>query len=1253
MAAAAADGDGSGGFFSGAWSRLRAAASGLRSRRDASGGGGGGDDAEKSEAEEEATVRSRMARRAAAARRVGRKLALVSFNLEVLVFVYAIWRARRRNLSWRQPIQALPMLIIPALATLIYAAVVRFTRKLLLKDKKMLERLKEVKQENDFVPVKFDEKQHNSDKKCDLVDAANNLLAAVGSVETSELVKHRQPIINLGDDGGGNMSWGHSNDFEPMYSDGLRHARFSMDETGTTKSNAVGQHINFSPEHVIGDSEDSDCMERTVESQDSGADVEEKDMAHSTVDTSSCLPGSSINHINSSSMEYAECSPPLSSPKSNGGQAEEDAAQIALTGSTLNFSAVAEVFHLGVEEKESSKFCVTEENSMTSISENELLVCPCAVNNVEHCLGTSEFSLCSQETEKVDRAGDICIIKVSSELSFLSSSELDLEGGKDASEKVSCMLKSQESDAVVNTEEEALWGPLVVTTVEEFPANMIEVPAIVNFSVVSPESNYPPSVESLAEENEGSKDEETYDVYIPEQKGQEAFMGRLVDGSFQGSFATSSCSEVAKITEVPGVVKEGMSEPQDEGATNHQKDVSASSGDGGNTTTMIGGDSVSLQLSPEANTFEALQETLSDPFDHNICHSAGIILSSSETSNNEAYSSNSSPYFVYDNMVEGKAPFAVQGICSESKEEMNFAFLDTPILLDEATVEQSWTVNSGHSLFLPDSNRTQSLHDIKPAANFDLEESPDHSINPEIFSLYSRSSSCVSEVYMIETLRGGAIPEQQNDHDFSFIDRNAGNKIIEYVDSTENFMNNAQSSELIPKAKLTGSPNGGKEETAVQEHEVSSNLVNCLKTPDVGNGMGETDNYSSFVPRVDLEGLETGLGFSELQCEIDSTFHRTKVSPKDAKNGGNYLTNTDISNEMPTDALQSAQQVLSKSQDGGVFTLNGTYLSNYEIGNAENYFTADYASDLQNTPGSHRFREHASRESQPQDLLSLKEAFIYTNEVCVDENNSDNAKSSLHPAYANLAEYLGSDQRGTPQQQDETSLSDEDIHMGHQGSTSENHFSISGFQQGPFEANDETSSSIFETLASENISNGLMSSSHTSMKESVRSSQKGFLNPLMETIDTFDKIPGDERVNKSVNEDDPSCEPIAITLAGVDHKSEDLDKDHENNSVDLGAAQIAPALLQKHSVKHYAKDASWRDMAMGMSNDFKAARVAGLRQRKPMFTVSSTTGSSTMSELADVQYTEPVDDDTNPTLLSSTANSQDRSNDMTASMSME
>ncbi|CAN6232812.1 unnamed protein product [Urochloa humidicola] len=91
------------GFFSTVCSRLRAACSSWR-RNDGA--------VCDTQLGQEATVRSRLARRAGAARRFGRNLAFVSFNLEVLLFVYAFWRARRRNLNWRQPFQALPMLLI-------------------------------------------------------------------------------------------------------------------------------------------------------------------------------------------------------------------------------------------------------------------------------------------------------------------------------------------------------------------------------------------------------------------------------------------------------------------------------------------------------------------------------------------------------------------------------------------------------------------------------------------------------------------------------------------------------------------------------------------------------------------------------------------------------------------------------------------------------------------------------------------------------------------------------------------------------------------------------------------------------------------------------------------------------------------------------------------------------------------------------------------------------------------------------------
>jgi hypothetical protein len=79
----ATSGDAPAGLFSGVWLRLRDAASLWRRRGQAPGGDDGRGEENDAEEDEEAAVRSRLARRAAAARRLGRKLAFVSFNLEV------------------------------------------------------------------------------------------------------------------------------------------------------------------------------------------------------------------------------------------------------------------------------------------------------------------------------------------------------------------------------------------------------------------------------------------------------------------------------------------------------------------------------------------------------------------------------------------------------------------------------------------------------------------------------------------------------------------------------------------------------------------------------------------------------------------------------------------------------------------------------------------------------------------------------------------------------------------------------------------------------------------------------------------------------------------------------------------------------------------------------------------------------------------------------------------------------------------
>ncbi|TVU27592.1 hypothetical protein EJB05_19085 [Eragrostis curvula] len=735
------------GFFSGILSRLRAAASGWR-RRD--------DPADEIE-EEEATARSRLARR-----RLGRKLAFVSFNLEVLVFVYAFWRTRRLD----------------------------------LKDKKLIERLQEKKQASDCVLRELDQNEQESGGKYDLMDDPSNFSTAAASAETSKFGTSQQPIVNLRDDGGGDISWDHSKDFQPTCTDGLRWRGSSIEKAYTTSSNAVLQLIGWSTEHLADDPEELDYTQRNVGHHCYlRTEVAVNSMVYSSAEAGTCLPDCSIVDVNSNGMNHAVCSPPPSSLKYNGGLAEENPLQKALTQPNSDLSAFAELLEEGRQENKSSKFHVSEEDGMSFISKKEHFVVSYAVENKEQYLETSSgLALCSQDTDKEDVAGGVCFVKVSPELTLLSSTELVVECSKDASNKESCELNTQdENDVAVNSEEEALLGPHVVSTSEhccESPgfflcgqdSNKMEIPAVVNVVAVSTKPNYPAPVESLthALDDDGSTGDETSNVHLLAQMSQEALVDPLVVDSFEDSFATSkllSHSEAFKMTEVPG---EDLSELLDEGASNHQNDGAIFSEYGGNTDNMIG-DSMSVQLIAESNILEAHQggqEALSVPIHDSSSHSAGIFLSSSEVFDDEAYSSNSNSIFLCTDSMEDKAPVSFQGGPSESKDEMNFAFLDTPILLDEVTSTESWTDNAECSQYIRDNASIKSLHDVNQVplktseiSNFGLEESlvsTEEGIKSEIFSLYSRSSSCVSEVNMIETLSGVAFPEPKNDNHFKF-----------------------------------------------------------------------------------------------------------------------------------------------------------------------------------------------------------------------------------------------------------------------------------------------------------------------------------------------------------------------------------------------------------------------------------------------------------------------------------------------------
>ncbi|PAN09114.1 hypothetical protein PAHAL_1G459800 [Panicum hallii] len=92
-------------------------------------------------AEEEAAVRARMERRHA----VRRRIAVTSMSLEVVALVHGLWKATRRGFSsskLKLIKLLLPAVAIPALATLVLAALARFRRSLDARDQQHLDRLR-------------------------------------------------------------------------------------------------------------------------------------------------------------------------------------------------------------------------------------------------------------------------------------------------------------------------------------------------------------------------------------------------------------------------------------------------------------------------------------------------------------------------------------------------------------------------------------------------------------------------------------------------------------------------------------------------------------------------------------------------------------------------------------------------------------------------------------------------------------------------------------------------------------------------------------------------------------------------------------------------------------------------------------------------------------------------------------------------------------------------------------------------------
>lgn len=707
-------------------------------------------------------------------------------------------------------------------------------------------------------------------------------------------------------------------------------------------------------------------------------------------------------------------------------------------------SLQAELRGGGVEENEQSNFHLPKEIRPPFNLEEEVLLCPVAADNTEYCEGTPEFSSCGQESEEIEVTGTVSFIKDSPELSFLSSPELVAEGGDDAREKETRELNTnEENETLINLEE------VVVSTTDQCletselslsseVAKTTNVPDIVSFVTVSPELNYSVSPELLAEGDDDIKEDETSDLHLHEQKAlpfnlEEPFLDPLVVDSTEDALAKS---DVGKITEVHGVVEGVLPESEDEEAVDHLKPVLASPDDDSTAQNLIS-NSTSAQFIPDSSVKEASQagqQALLESPHESTCHSEGTFLSSGEVNHDE---------------VKVETPFAGQEGLSKSEDEIASTSLETSILLDEVRTAENLTGNFGPSQSTPDRNDFQSLHDQEQAPSETLQDvnfliegshtSSDEGINSEIFSLYSRSSSCVSEINMLESLRSGSSSEPENDRGLSFDERNR--VIFHNMDSTESYTNNPVTAESILETDMIETPNVADEATAGSLQELSYNFMGTFVAPDVINGMTQSDQHldlssSSFAPVVDaFETLQTGQGFSEPQLENDVTFQETQMSPKEVNNAENYFTN---SIDDPQDSERTSTVSL---QDEDHLTLHKAYMSPEDISEVENSLADDYASDLPHTPENHCFSEKVSPESQ--DPLSSEEISVHPDESLKAENDLDGAKSSLYSAKVNLAEPCDIAHEGT-QEQDETMLDFEDDYVVHQEANSENHHNNSG-----------------------------------------------------------------------------------------------------------------------------------------------------------------------------------------------------------------
>ncbi|XP_040376474.1 uncharacterized protein LOC102711779 isoform X2 [Oryza brachyantha] len=773
------------------------------------------------------------------------------------------------------------------------------------------------------------------------------------------------------------------------------------------------------------------------------------------------------------------------------------------------------------------------------------------------------------------------------EASFSSSAELLMKGDEDAREKEPCQFNGGEgNDVLICSEEEALLVPLVVSTTEQyvktsgFPlccqdADMMEVPRIV---AANPELKNSTCREVLTNNDEVSKEELSYGLHLKETNDlhfnleKDDFLHPSVVDTDEHSLATSDFllsneGIETTITKAHGALKKSSSESQGEGYNPIEAVVDPSCDDS-NTQDVINS-VMPANFVPDTNMRGSFQvgqektlEAFSNQLDKRTCNFEGILLSSSEINNDIFYSSGSSSHLLHASSVEDNAPSSVQGKLSESKDETASAFVDTPTFLDEVTRSENWTNHSGSSQCIPDRTEIQSIHDGKQVPyetlhgiTFGGDESfisPEESINSEKYSLYSRSSSCVSEVNMMYAPGGGASSEPENSHIFSLDDKNG--MMFHSVNSTENYENSIRSVEFIPETDMIKTLDVAGESMAGLLHEVPSSVVDGFITPGMGNGMGKSDDYldllsssvhtvedskaenniykinsSLFSPDVNLTGCLGGgqQGTHLKQEETTLCFENLYMACQDT-NSEDHFTNLgsrDIPDASISENFLVEERLSSDRLHDGIFSTKGSLIS---IDDGNNAGSNNSPCVLHNAHINKNLLGLQEGSFNPQDgptmtSISRNKVNIAEKPACFSPEESmvadlqDTNKTTSVPRDGNSSSFSGACNF-----LDESNSSIN--HPYYSRSTSPmpecNLIEIPEASWGEtVEPDDDNSCSFEETLTSGISSNNHRSPLYNCKQEVVVSSGKGSTDPVLVDVHSFDMIPVGEEQTTIIKEE--------------------------------------------------------------------------------------------------------------------------------------